>query len=91
MVNVDCWYLVRYLLWLFNRKPTRFWLGHGDGLFLLTMVMGGQKNLRIVVIWIVAAVVAILAYWYLPENMHVVVGALAGGLVGVLWKDGVKS
>lgn len=59
--------------------------------FLLTLVMGGQKNFRIVAIWVVSAIVAILAYWYLPENMHVVVGALAGGLVGVFWKDKVAS
>ena len=58
--------------------------------FLLTMVMSGPKNFRIVCIWIVAALVAILAYLYLPENMHVVVGALAGGLVGVLWKEKAK-
>lgn len=55
--------------------------------FLLTMVLSGPKDLRIVIIWLVSALVAVLAYWYLPENMHVVVGALAGGLVGLFWKE----
>lgn len=59
--------------------------------FLLTMVLGGPKDFRIVSIWLVSAIVAILAYYYLPENMHVVVGALAGGLVGVLWKERAKA
>ena len=72
-------------------NPRVFGLDMVMACFLLTMVMSGQKSLRIVVVWIVAAIVAILAYWYLPENMHVVVGALAGGLVGVFWKEGVKS
>ena len=72
-------------------NPRAFGLDMVMACFLLVMVMGGQKNFRLVVIWIVAAIVAILAYWYLPENMHVVVGALAGGLVGVLWKDKVVS
>ena len=72
-------------------NPRVFGLDMVMACFLLTMVMSGQKSLRIVVVWIVAAIVAILAYWYLPENMHVVVGALAGGFVGVFWKRGVKS
>ena len=72
-------------------NPRVFGLDMVMACFLLTMVMSGQKSLRIVVVWIVAAIVAILAYWHLPENMHVVVGALAGGLVGVFWMEGVKS
>ena len=55
--------------------------------FLLAMVVGGKKDLRICVIWIVAAVTSLLAYWYLPKNSHVVVGAIVGGVVGVLWKE----
>jgi len=57
------------------------------GCFLLAMVVGGQKNLRMVVIWAVAASAALAAYHYLPENSHVVVGALAGGLLGVMWTE----
>ena len=73
------------------QNPRVFGLDMVMACFLLTMVMGGQKSFRMVVIWIVAALVSILAFWYLPENMHVVVGAIAGGLVGVAWKDGVKA
>lgn len=58
--------------------------------FLLSMVIGGEKNIRMFVIWAMAAVASLLAYRYLPENSHVVVGALAGGLVGIFWK-GKKS
>lgn len=55
--------------------------------FLLAMVVGGQKNLRILIIWTIAACSSLLAYWYLPENSHVVVGALFGGIVGIFWKE----
>ena len=57
------------------------------GCFLLAMVIGGQKNLRMLVIWAVAACSSLLAYWYLPENSHVVVGALAGGVLGAFWME----
>ncbi|MDZ5602027.1 AzlC family ABC transporter permease [Pseudomonas sp. RP23018S] len=57
------------------------------GCFLLAMVAGGQKNMRIVVIWCVAAMASLAAYVYLPENSHVVVGALAGGILGAVWRD----
>lgn len=55
------------------------------GCFLLAMVVGGKKNLRLLIIWIIAACASLMAYWYLPSNSHVVVGALAGGVVGTLW------
>ena len=55
--------------------------------FLLAMVGGGQKNLRILIIWTIAACSSLFAYWYLPENSHVVVGALFGGIVGIFWKE----
>jgi len=57
------------------------------GCFLLAMVVGGEKNLRMLLIWTVAACSSLLAYWYLPENSHVVVGALAGGIVGLVWLE----
>lgn len=57
------------------------------GCFLLAMVAGGEKNLRILMIWVVAAGASLLAYWYLPDNSHVVVGALAGGLLGTFWPE----
>jgi len=57
------------------------------GCFLLAMVVGGQKDFRIFIIWIVAAVSSLMAYWYLPANSHVVVGALAGGILGAVWME----
>lgn len=57
------------------------------GCFLLAMVVGGQKSLRMLIIWITAACSSLLAYWYLPDNSHVVVGALAGGILGAVWME----
>jgi predicted branched-subunit amino acid permease len=54
------------------------------GCFLLAMVFEGEKNLRILFIWIVAAISSLVAYRYLPENSHVIVGALAGGVAGIM-------
>lgn len=65
--------------------PKSFGLDMVMGCFLLAMVVGGEKNLRMLFIWSVAAACSLLAYWYLPENSHVIVGALAGGLVGTFW------
>ncbi len=60
------------------------------GCFLLAMVVGGEKNLRMLVIWLIAATASLLAFLFLPENSHVVIGALAGGVVGLLWMDQQK-
>lgn len=57
------------------------------GCFMLAMAIGGQKSLRMLAIWTVAAGSSLLAYRYLPENSHVVVGALAGGLLGAIWME----
>lgn len=57
------------------------------GCFMLAMAVGGQKNLRMLVIWAVAAGAALAAHRYLPENSHIVVGALAGGLLGMVWTE----
>ncbi len=54
------------------------------GCFLLAMVTGGEKNRRTLGVWFAAASCSLLAYRYLPENSHVMVGALAGGIVGVM-------
>ncbi|MFT3717483.1 AzlC family ABC transporter permease [Pseudorhodoferax sp.] len=67
--------------------PVRWGLDMVMGCFLLAMVIGGQKNLRLFVIWTVAACSSLLAYSYLPENSHVVVGALAGGVLGIVWME----
>lgn len=57
------------------------------GCFLWAMTLSGPRNTRIVSTWAAAATAALLAYQYLPPNTHVVVGALAGGLVGVFWPE----
>ncbi len=60
------------------------------GCFLLAMVAGGEKNLRILLIWAVAACSSLLAYRYLPANSHIIVGALAGGFTSLFWIDKTK-
>lgn len=72
------------------RDPVSWGLDMVMGCFLLAMVVGGQKNLRMLLIWCVAAGSALLAQRYLPENSHVVVGALAGGIVGAVWMEKKK-
>ncbi|MGE4533626.1 AzlC family ABC transporter permease [Halomonas sp.] len=67
------------------QDPARLGLDMVMGCFLLAMVVGGEKNLRMLLIWAVAAGASLLAFYYLPENSHVVVGAIAGGLVGLVW------
>ncbi|WP_346351743.1 AzlC family ABC transporter permease [Oceanimonas sp. AH20CE76] len=57
------------------------------GCFLLAMALGARKDLRTLLIWIVAGGSSMAAYWWLPENSHVVVGALAGGLLGAIWME----
>lgn len=57
------------------------------GCFLLAMVVGGEKNPRTLLIWAVAAGASLAAFRWLPENSHVVTGTLAGGVLGLLWKD----
>jgi len=57
------------------------------GCFLLAMALGGKKSPRILVAWTVAAAASLLAYRYLPPHTHVVVGALAGGAVGLFWLE----
>ncbi|MNE11595.1 AzlC protein [compost metagenome] len=69
------------------QEPRSLGLDMVMGCFLLAMVVGGEKNLRLLMIWIVAACASLLAYWYLPDNSHVVVGALAGGLAGTFWTE----
>ena len=70
--------------------PKSFGLDMVMGCFLLAMAVGGEKNLRLLLIWTVAAGSSLLAYWYLPDNSHVVVGALAGGVLGALWMEKKK-
>ncbi|ART81001.1 branched-chain amino acid ABC transporter permease [Oceanisphaera avium] len=61
------------------------------GCFLLAMLLGGRKDSRTLVIWLVAGSCSMLAYWWLPANSHVVVGALSGGLLGSIWMENSAS
>lgn len=69
------------------QDPRRWGLDMVMGCFLLAMVVGGPRSLRVAAIWCVAAAASLLACRYLPQNSHVVVGALAGGLVGAFWTE----
>lgn len=57
------------------------------GCFLWAMTLSGPRTPRILWIWLAAALAAMLAYRYLPSNLHVISGALAGGLVGAFWPE----
>ncbi len=57
------------------------------GCFLLAMALGGNKSPRTLVAWTVAALSSLAAWKWLPPNMHVVVGALAGGAIGFFWLE----
>ncbi|WP_415787484.1 AzlC family ABC transporter permease [Bordetella tumulicola] len=57
------------------------------GCFLLAMAVGGRKSPRVIFIWVVAACSSLIADGYLPENSHVMVGALAGGTFGAFWTE----
>mgnify|MGYP005842649723 CR=1 FL=1 len=65
--------------------PGRVGLDMVMGCFMLSMVMVGRRNLRKSLAWCLSAVAAYAAYRWLPANTHVIVGALAGGTVGLFW------
>lgn len=67
--------------------PKAFGLDMVMSCFLLTMVLEGKKDKRTFIIWGGAALSSILAYLYLPENSHVFVGAVVGGLLGIMVKE----
>jgi predicted branched-subunit amino acid permease len=72
-------------------SPSQYGLDMVMGCFLLSMLLNGQKNSRVLGLWIVAGIASLLAYWYLPQNSHVVVGAIAGGIAGVIWPEGESN
>ncbi|PAU75206.1 AzlC family ABC transporter permease [Halomonas salipaludis] len=65
-------------------EPERFGLDVIMGCFLLSMLVGGKLDLGVLVPWVAAALAALAALAWLPENSHVIVGALAGGIAGLL-------
>ncbi len=72
------------------QDPVSLGLDMVMGCFLLAMLVGGKKDTRVFAIWCVAAIASLLAYWFLPANSHVVVGALAGGILGAIWMESEK-
>jgi predicted branched-subunit amino acid permease len=88
--------LAIWLAWIFGtwlgvyfggllKDPQSLGLDMVLGCFLLAMALGGEKSPRILVAWAVAAASSLAAWKWLPPNIHVVVGALAGGAVGFFW------
>lgn len=90
--------LVLWLAWLVGtllgvyfggllQDPKSLGLDMVLGCFLLAMALGGRKTPRILLAWVVAGSAAMAAYHWLPPHTHVVVGALAGGVVGFFWLE----
>lgn len=71
----------------FLKNPEAFGLDMVLGCFLLAMALGGPKSRRILLAWTVAGISAVLAWLWLPPHMHVIVGALVGGVVGLFWLE----
>lgn len=65
-------------------QPERFGLDVIMGCFLLAMLVGGRRDLSMLLPWAAAAIAAVAAMAWLPPHAHVIVGAVAGGLAGVL-------
>ncbi|WP_404369133.1 AzlC family ABC transporter permease [Marinobacter sp.] len=90
--------LVLWLAWLIGtligvyfggmlQEPKSLGLDMVLGCFLLAMALGGRRTPRVLVAWLVAGSAAMAAYRWLPPHTHVVVGALAGGVVGAFWLE----
>ncbi len=56
-------------------------------LFFVSILVGLRRGSIDDLAWLVAGAAALLAYWLLPANWHVLVGALAGGVTGMLVQD----
>lgn len=65
-------------------EPERYGLDVIMSCFLLAMIISGEPQRHLFLPWAIAAAVAVLGYYTLPANLHVIFGALAGGLAGVL-------
>ncbi|GHE22256.1 AzlC family ABC transporter permease [Halomonas urumqiensis] len=68
-------------------QPERLGLDAIMGCFLLAMLVGDKRDLGVLVPWSAAALAALAAMTWLPPHAHVIVGALAGGIVGLLMPD----
>ncbi|MCP1314611.1 MULTISPECIES: AzlC family ABC transporter permease [unclassified Halomonas] len=65
-------------------NPERFGLDMIMLCFLLVIVIGNRPQASMVLPWFAAGSSALLAYWWLPPFLHVMMGALTGGLTAVL-------
>lgn len=65
-------------------EPERFGLDVIMLCFLLMIVLGGNPRAVMILPWLAAAASALMAYWWLPPYLHVMVGAVTGGVVAVL-------
>ncbi|APE32485.1 branched-chain amino acid ABC transporter permease [Halomonas aestuarii] len=65
-------------------EPGRFGLDAIMGCFLLAMLVGDKRDPSVLLPWCIAALAALAAMAWLPPHTHVIVGALAGGLAGLL-------
>lgn len=90
----SCWQagtLAGLLLGSGIEDPKSIGLDMVMGCFMLSMVMVGKRNLRKSLAWCLSAAAAYAAYRWLPPNMHVIVGAVAGGAVGIFWLETPKQ
>jgi predicted branched-subunit amino acid permease len=62
-------------------EPERYGLDVIMLCFLLVITVGSGPRRELYLSWAAAAASAMVAYWFLPPYLHVVVGALTGGLV----------
>lgn len=69
------------------QHPENYGLDMVLGCFLLAMALGGRKSPRVFVAWLLSGTASMMAYWWLPPHTHVVVGALAGGVLGFFWLE----
>jgi len=69
------------------QDPKSYGLDMVMGCFLLSMVFEGERSLKMFCIWAVAAGASLIAYKWLPENSHVIAGALAGGIAGIIMRE----
>lgn len=72
-------------------EPERFGLDAIMGCFLLAMLVGDKRDPGVLLPWSAAAIAALAAMAWLPPHAHVIVGALAGGLMGLLLPPAAKE
>ena len=69
-------------------EPERYGLDVIMLCFLLVIIIGSGPRTMLYLPWAAAATSAMLAYWFLPPYLHVMVGALIGGVVAMRQDSG---